>query len=150
MIMGPFFKIEFISTSISCSESVSSLVSLCFLAALLSRDFEAPVLPTFATPSSSAFGLTTFLPPLLLFPSEGIIFRPATGLLSAAAASWAFTVGAGAGASSAIGFCFVSPMAFSCSSWTRATRSARAFSSAMTASRASVSWRVWIAATVRW
>lgn len=88
MIMGPFLRIEFISTSISCSESVSSLLSLCFfLAALLSRDLEAPVLPTRATPSSSAFGLTTFLPPLLLFPSDGIILRPATGLLSAAGAS---------------------------------------------------------------
>lgn len=153
MMIGPFLRIVFISTSISWSDSLSSSsTSLCllfFFAALLSRAFEAPVFPTCATPSSSAFGFSTFLPPFTLLPaSEGIIFLPATGFPSAGASfSFSFSLPL---ASSTIGFCFAaSPMAFSCSSCIRATRSARLFSSAISASRASVSWRFWIAATVR-
>lgn len=158
MIMGPFFKIEFISTSISCSDSDSSCSLLLFDATLLSLDLAAPPFPTRATPSSSALGLTTTFPPFPEpVPSEGIILRPATGLPSdaaaAAGASWALTLcccPASAATSSTMGFCFAAaPMAFSCSSWILATRSARFFSSASTASRASLSWRVWMAATVR-
>jgi hypothetical protein len=147
MIIGPFLRIEFISTSISWSDADSSSLWLSFLAALLSCDFEDPVLPTRATPSwSSELGFTTTLPPLL--PSVGVILRPAAGLPSAPAAG-ASEARLAVGTFSTMGFCLFATIAWSCSSWIRATRSARVFSSAMTDSRASLSRRAWIAATVR-
>ena len=111
--MGPFLRIEFISTSISWSDADSSSSWLSFLAALLSCDLEDPVLPTRATPSwSSAFGFTTTLPPLLpVVPSVGDILRPAAGLPSAPAAGAASALRLAVGAFSTMGFCLFAPIA---------------------------------------